>query len=241
MQGEISVKRVSDSKKSVNNPDITILIPTLNEEHNITHVLDKLMQYKNFFKEVIIVDGGSTDNTVNVCKKYPVKILIEKRRGKGIAIKEGVHSSSCDYIIVIDADASHRAEEIPVVLEKLQQGYDLVKGSRFIKGGGTYDMTLLRKMGNLFLLFIVNFWGADYTDLCYGYIGFKKDAFQRFLPESDGFDTDVEFVVKAFKSGLKVCEFPSLERRRFHGDPKGNIIKVGLKDLRTIIRVLLFQ
>lgn len=236
------------SKKSNNNPitrlnniipGITILIPTLNEEPNIAQVLDELMRFRSFFKEIIIVDNCSTDKTVDICRKYPVRIIEEKRKGKGIAIKAGVKSASNDFVIVMDADGSHRPEEIPLIIEKLAQNHDLVKGSRFTRGGGTYDMTPLRKMGNLFLLSIINLWGAKYTDLCYGYIGFKKHVFERFMPNSDGFDTDVEFAVKIFKNRLKVCEFPSIERGRYYGNPKGNVFKVGLKDLRTVIRELL--
>src|SRR5208337_5129292 len=109
----------------------------------------------------------------------------------------------------MDADGSNRLEEIPLLLDAIVNGADVAKGSRFLKDGGSTDLSWVRKIGNKFFVFIVNlFWSGQCTDLCYGFMAFRKDALARIAPllRSEHFELEIEIIIKARKLGLNVVE-----------------------------------
>ena len=224
-------------------PLVSIIIPTLNEERNLPIVLDDIEKTMKAVKkdyEIIIVDGHSKDDTVEIAKKYKSKIVYD-RIGKGSALRTGIHEAKGDIIVMMDADCSHRSSEIRLMIEAINTGYDVCMGSRFIQGGGTADMTFHRRVGNKFFVSLVNFfWHMDYSDLCYGYRAFSKKAAHIIFPllKCDGFGIETEISIKAAKKKLKVLEIPSYEKRRLHG--KGNLrsFSDGARILKTIKREL---
>jgi glycosyltransferase involved in cell wall biosynthesis len=218
-------------------PKITLLIPALNEEKNLPHVLPRIPAIVD---EVIIVDGLSTDRTLEIAKELrpDSRILSQDGRGKGNALKYGVSHATGDIIIMMDADVSMNPEEIPEFIKPLLNGYDFVKGSRFLPGGGTTDMGMYRVFGNKVFKFLVNLlYGGRYTDLCYGYNAFWRDAFKKMEITSDGFEVETEINVKVLKTGLKVIEVPSYEKPRLNGTSNLKSFKDGLRILWTIFRL----
>src|SRR5919199_533451 len=152
-------------------PLVTVVIPTLNEAPNLREVLPRLPNVH----EVIVVDGGSTDDTVVVARElWPgVRVIAQRGRGKGDALCSGFAAARGEVIVMLDADGSARPEEIPVFVDVLCKGADFAKGSRFLDGGGSADITRLRRLGNWFFSVTVNgLFGTRYTDLCYGYNAF---------------------------------------------------------------------
>jgi glycosyltransferase involved in cell wall biosynthesis len=148
---------------------------------------------------------------------------------------KGGNSATGDYIIMMDADLSHIPEEIPNMISKLQQGYDICMGSRFIGKGGTDDMPMVRKAGNLFFVKLVNvLYGSNYTDLCYGYRAFRRKAFRRLRLKSKGFSIETEISIKASKLRMSVIEIPSYEKKRGWGKGKLRTFSDGFKILYKI-------
>jgi len=140
---------------------------------------------------------------------------------------------------MMDADGSMNPKEIPLLIKSLNSNADMVKGSRFLFSGYSEDMNLFRKIGNHFFLLLVNlFWSANYTDLCYGFAAFRKDAVKKLYPhlEAKKFEIETEIFIKAKKLGLKVKEIPSIELRRRHGKSNLNAFTDGLQILKTIVR-----
>jgi glycosyltransferase involved in cell wall biosynthesis len=217
-------------------PTVSVVIPTLNEAKNLPLVFPYLPM--SWIDEVILVDGRSTDNTVEVARQLlpSVKVVMEKRKGKGIAMRSGYEAASGDIIVVIDADGSHDPREIPRYVLALMQGADFVKGSRFAPGGGTTDMPAYRKAGNLaFILMGNTLFGVSFTDICYGYHAFWKyclDAIN--LSEMDGFEIDTAIYLEAVRSRLRIVEVPSFEGYRFYGSSNLRTIPDGFRVLRTI-------
>jgi glycosyltransferase involved in cell wall biosynthesis len=153
-------------------PTVSVVIPALNEEQNLPHVFAKLPLG---ITEVIVVDGGSVDRTVEVARELrpDAKIVQQTRKGKGNALACGFAACTGDIIVMIDADGSTDPAEIPLFIAELVAGADFVKGSRFAKGGHSHDITKLRKLGNDGLNLVVNvLFGTKFTDLCYGYNAF---------------------------------------------------------------------
>jgi glycosyltransferase involved in cell wall biosynthesis len=217
---------------------VSIVIPTLNEEKNLPSLLDELKDIKKI-KEIIIIDGYSSDKTVEIAKKYNCKILFDKK-AKGSALRKGLDYATGDIIICMDADNSMLTREIPLLIAGIETGYDICMGSRFIQGGGTEDMSLIRKLGNKFFVKIVNFlWNMNYSDLCYGYRSFKKSCIKILDLKSNGFGIETEISIKAAKKNLKILEVPSYEKPRKYGNGKLRTFSDGMIILKTIFSELM--
>jgi len=227
--------------KTIENSDVTVLIPTLNEEENIAGVIRELGQMG--CQNILIVDGNSRDKTVEVAKEFGVDVIFQNGRGKGAALRQAFSHDGLNggAVVIMDADGSMNPKEIMPFIDALNSGADLVKGSRFLRYGYSEDMSLIRKIGNRFFVFLVNrFWSANYTDLCYGFAAFNNDAIKKLCPylKSTNFEIETEVFIKAKKLGLKVVEAPSIESRRRHGKSNLCAFKDGIRILKTIIEEL---
>jgi glycosyltransferase involved in cell wall biosynthesis len=212
---------------------ISLVIPTLNEERNLDVVLQSLPENIN---EIIVVDGYSNDKTIEVAKKYGAKIIFDEL-GKGSALRKGMEAAKGDIIIMMDADCSHITTEIPLLVAGLNAGYDICMGSRFIQGGGSDDITPIRKWGNKALVWIVNLlWHMNYSDLCYGYRALRRASLPKLNLKSNGFGIETEISIKAAKAGLRVLEVPSFEKQRFQGEGKLKVVRDGFIVLALIIK-----
>jgi hypothetical protein len=118
----------------------------------------------------------------------------------------------------------------------LRHGADFAKGSRFAPGGGSADITAMRRAGNLALVYLVNvLFRTRYTDLCYGFNAFWTRCLPKLAVDSDGFEVETLLNIKAARSGLKVAEVPSFERGRLHGLSNLRAWPDGLRVLRTVL------
>jgi len=215
--------------------DVSIIIPARNEEHNLPHIFPYLPRSA----EIILVDGHSTDNTVKVARglRSDVVILTQEGAGKGNALKMGFNRATREFVITFDADGSFRPGEVYRLIQKLRDGYDLVKGSRFMLGGGTLDMPRNRVIGNWGLTTVANLlYGSHYSDLVYGFHAFRREALKKVMLRSDGFEMDAELYLRASKAGLNITELPSFENRRLYGVSRLNSIRDGSRILKTILR-----
>jgi glycosyltransferase involved in cell wall biosynthesis len=225
----IFAKHLSDTSYRV-----SVVIPTLNEEKNLPHVLPLIPDWVN---EIILVDGNSIDRTVEVARSIneEIRILLQNGKGKGDALITGFDAAKGDIIVMLDADGSTSPTEIPAFVGTLLAGADFAKGSRFLQGGGTSDMPLHRRLGNFaFVLLVRLLFGGAYTDLCYGYNAFWKKAIRKLNLSADGFEIETQMNVRALIAGLKVVEVPSFETSRLHGIAKLRAFKDGLRVLATI-------
>jgi hypothetical protein len=215
---------------------VSVVIPTLNEAENLQHVLPYIPEWVD---EVVLVDGHSTDETVAVARElYPtVRIVQQDGKGKGDALRVGFAAATGDIIITLDADGSTDPAEIPAFVDTLLAGADFAKGSRFLKGGGTVDMPLYRRVGNWGLLKLVQvLFGGHYTDLCYGYNALWARAVPMLRLDCDGFEIETLMNVRALQVRLRVLEVPSFEAKRVHGEGRLRTIPDGWRVLRTIVR-----
>jgi glycosyltransferase involved in cell wall biosynthesis len=227
----------SQSGVQTRRPTVTVLVPARNQEKNLPHVLPRIPYSVD---QLLLVDGLSTDRTNELAKELRPDITIVKQdgKGKGNAIKCGIEAATGDIIVMLDADGSMNPEEISSFIQPLLDGYDFVKGSRFIRGGGTDDMERVRKLGNRVFVTLLNLlFGGRSTDLCYGYLAFKREAINRFKVESDGFEIETELNVKALKAGLKVTEVPSFEEKRMTGTSNLKAFRDGKRIIRTLFRL----
>lgn len=222
-----------------------MVIPVLNEERNLPYVAARM---PGDVHEVIVVDGRSVDGTVQKARElWPNGIhLTQTRSGKGNALACGFAVATGDIVVMIDADCSTDPAEIPAFVGALIAGADFAKGSRFVLGGGSADITTLRKIGNNALSFLVNvLFGTKYSDLCYGYNAFWRHCLDTMrLPDhsrsgsvwGDGFEIEALINVRIAASNLAVSEVASFERDRIHGQSNLHVVRDGLRILKIVLQ-----
>jgi glycosyltransferase involved in cell wall biosynthesis len=229
-------------------PRVSVIIPALNEAPNLPYVFARIPADVH---EVILVDGRSVDGTTEVARSlWPdARIIVQTRRGKGNALACGFAVATGDVIAMVDADGSADPGEIPEFVKTLVDGADFAKGTRFAKGGGSSDITRLRRFGNRILIMIFNLcYGTHYSDLCYGFnvfwrrhapvLGLDPTSSELVAGErhlwGDGFEIETLIHIRVAEAGLRVTEVPSFEHSRIHGVSNLSAFSDGRRVLRTI-------
>ncbi len=210
------------------------MIPTRNEARNVADVLDRLPK---MITEVILVDASS-DVTKLMARssRSDIRIIGEPAPGKGNALRAGLAAATGDVVVAMDADGSMSPEEIPRFVHPLAHGFDFTKGSRFMAGGGSLDITPIRRAGNRALVEAANLLlGVRYTDLCYGFFAFRKIFFDSLDLRSTGFEIETEIIVRAQLIGLRIAEVPSVELPRRNGESSLRAVRDGTRVLRTLL------
>jgi dolichyl-phosphate beta-glucosyltransferase len=228
---------------------LSIVIPAFNEEKRILATLEKITQFlnvKGYHYEIIVVDDGSTDNTVNVVRRFseanriPVQILESSINcGKGCAVRRGILSSNGDYVLFTDADLSTPIEEIEKFLPLLRQGYDVVIGSRALR-----DSQLLvrqpwyrERMGKTFNFFVQIFVMRGIIDTQCGFKVFKLEVAKRIfsLVKIDRFAFDAEAIFIAKKIGYRLKDVPVIWLNS--PSSKVHIIKDSFRMFTDLLRI----
>ncbi len=195
-------------------PEISVVLPCLNEEKSVGVCIKKIndvFEKLNLQGEIIVVDNGSTDNSVEEAKRFKnVRILFENIKGYGAALRKGIENTEARYIIMGDADNTYDFYEIPKFLEKLKEGYDLVIGSRFkgkiLKGAMSFSH---RYIGNPILSGMLRlFFGGNVSDAHCGLRAFTKEAYKKMNLKTTGMEFASEMVIHALKEKLKIAQIP---------------------------------
>lgn len=215
---------------------VSVVIPAKNECRNIGWVLRRV---PDWVEEIIVVDGLSVDDTLEIAQHLSPKVRVvhDDRPGKGVALRAGFEAARGDVIVMLDADGSMSPEEIPLYVNAIEAGADFVKGSRFLPRGGSDDFTFLRRTGNQVLVAMTNLlFMARFTDLCYGYMAFRREHLGALRLRSDGFEIETEMVVNAVKARLRIAEVPSVELCRRYGKSNLRVYRDGKRVLKTMMR-----
>jgi glycosyltransferase involved in cell wall biosynthesis len=225
----------AQSRRRQRRPLVSIVIPTLNEEPNLPFVLPRIGRW---VYEVVLVDGRSTDRTLETARAlYPgIRIVHQSGRGKGAALRAGFQAARGDIIVMLDADGSTDPAEIPAFVGALLAGAEFVKGTRFAQGAGTSDMSRIRVLGNRGLVLLVRLlFGGRFSDLCYGYIAFWRRVLPALDLDSNGFEIETQMSCQALRARLRIAEVPSFEHRRIHGKSNLRTVPDGWRVLKTIV------
>jgi glycosyltransferase involved in cell wall biosynthesis len=199
---------------------VSVVIPALNEAENLPYVLPRIPKWVH---EVVLVDGYSTDATVSVAQQLlpDIRVIWQEGNGKGAALRTGVRAATGDIVVMLDADGSTDPSEIPAFVGALLAGADVVKGSRFMQGGGTADMPPLRQLGNWGFVVLANLlFGTQFSDITYGYRAAWRRCMGSLALEIDGWENESVGNIRAARAGLRVAEVPSFEYRRVSGVAK---------------------
>lgn len=221
--------------RHITNPSVSVIVPTLNEADCLPYVLPRIPTWVD---EVLLVDGHSTDDTVEVARRImpSIRVITQKGKGKGDALRYGFEQAAGDIIVAIDADGSTDPTEIPAFVGALLSGADYAKGTRFLQGAGTSDMPFYRKVGNMaFVLVVRILFGGSYTDLLYGYNAMWKGIVPYLKLDADGFEIETQMNIRALQAKLKITEVASFEAERIAGQAKLVAIPDGFRVLKQVL------
>lgn len=215
---------------------VSVVVPAMNEEANIGQVLAEL---PDGLHEVILVDGNSTDQTIDAARQaYPqIRVTSQSGRGKGDAFRTGFAAVTGNLVVMLDADGSADPAEITRFVAALEAGADFAKGSRYMEGGGSADITRLRSLGNTILSGTANMLhDTHFTDLCYGYNAFWTRCLPFISLDVPGFEVETLINLRMASAGMKITEVPSYEKKRMHGESNLKTFRDGFRVLGTILR-----
>ena len=218
---------------------LSIIIPARDEEDTLGDLLGDLMRVlptiAGWQAEVIVVDDGSTDQTAVIARSLGARVVQNHRKpGKGHALRAGFEAATGEFLLMLDADYSHRPEEIPVFLSAMRDEIGLVIGSRVF--GGSEEYTHIRALGNVFLSASMGLCTGRYlSDALNGFKFFRRSVFTDFTYTSQAFEIEIEIIANTLRSGYRVVEIVSHERARAGGEMKSRVIRHGTRFLARIL------
>ncbi len=191
---------------------VSIVIPTLNEAEGIAGVIGSIPREKlegaGYSVDVVVVDGYSTDRTAEIARAAGARVLLDGRRGKGMAIDTAFKKVKADFLIMLDGDNTYRADQIPVLLDGLRN-YDVVLGSRLNGHIDKGAITPINLLGNYMLTGLANvLYGGHISDLCTGYWGFRGYVTERIQVYASGFDLEANIFSECVRHGFTIGEVP---------------------------------
>jgi len=225
---------VVETAKTEKAPDVTVVIPTINEEAGIGLVLDSIPKDTNLKIEVLIIDTDSTDRTKAIAISKGARVINESRRGYGRAYKTGFEYANGDIIVTLDADCTYPAEEIPRLVKLLRdEKLDFINCDRLSKMEPG-AMSSKHKFGNWVLSTTMNlFFRTGLKDSQTGMWVFRRSILEKLELESDGMPMSEEIKIEAVKKGFKVKEVPIVYRPR-KGEVKLRSWSDGNKNLKFL-------
>ena len=218
---------------------IVLLVLTLNEIDGMKKIMPKMK--KEWVDDIIVVDGGSTDGTIEEAKRQGFKLIYQKNKGHGGGILVGVENTNHDAIIFFGPDGNHELEEIPILIKKFKEGYDQVLISRFGKGSINKDANFLEWFGNKMFAFLTNaFFGGNYTDTLNESRIISRKAFEELKFDALKMDSTQQMSIRGLKKKQKIFEIVGNEGERIGGKKKMKPLQVGATLSWQIIKEFIF-
>src|SRR3989454_2338787 len=196
--------------------EVSVVIPCLNEEDTLARCIEKARQAcreHSIAGEIVVADNGSTDLSRAIAERHGARVVMIKEPGYGSALMGGIAAASGQFVLIGDADDSYDFLELPKIVEKLREGFDLVQGCRLPAGGGSIRpgaMPFLHRwIGNPFFSLLVRKWfRAPINDVYFGLRGFTKAMYERLYQPCTGMEFATERIIKASLRGEKIAEVP---------------------------------
>lgn len=219
----------------------TLVMYTMNEIEGVKGIFEKIPI--DLFDQFIVMDNHSNDGTVEFLEEHDVNVIQQKNPGRTNALIEAIEHASGDIIVNLSSDGNENPEDIPKILEKFEEGYEMVTASRFLpesKVDVEDDKLRIRVFGNKICAMLVNLcWGTNVTDTTNALRGFTKSCYKRAKLNTFGYTENFQLTIRCGKLKIKTTEIPTQELPRIGGvvkaDTKGvmiDMIKVFLHELK---------
>lgn len=225
---------------SLTRPPITILLPAKNEEAGIEATFAELPVQRltelGYPVEVLVADGRSDDRTREIARARGARVIRQLGKGKGRGVRSAIDVAKGDYVVMLDADATYPARAIPAFVAVLEEGYDIVMGSRFLGRIDEGAMKRVNRLGNHGLSFLASvLYGRRCTDVCTGMWAFRRETVRNLGLTSTHFEVEAELFARSAKAGLRIAELPITYARR-EGVTKLGSVTDGFRIGMTLLR-----
>ena len=216
-----------------------MVVPTLDEIDGMKKIMPQIN--RSWVDEIIIVDGGSTDGTIEEAQKLGFKIVHQTSRGVGDAYRLGIEATNCDYILFFSPDGNHEIKDIPILINKIKSGYDIVHINRFGKTAKSEDPGLITGFGNRMFTFFVNvFFGGHFGDCLDGFKIVKRNTILDLKLDAKRENYEQQICIRAAKLGKKIFEVDGNEPKRIGGERKMSPLYTGYQLSRQILLEFIF-
>lgn len=224
---------------------VSIIIPVFNEEQTVGDIVtrtNKILEKLEITHEVLVVDDGSWDKSADIAQAKNARVFREIHRGKGFALRSGFRNAKGKIVVTLDADGSHKPEEIPLILQHLiEDRADFVVGSRFSDPTNKTKIPKINRIGNrLFNNLTRYLTGVNISDSQSGYRAIRASLIKRMNLKSHGYEMESEMLIKALKMGARVAEIPISFDQRTVGNSKLDPLRDGTRIFYAIIASYLF-
>ncbi len=215
---------------------ISILVFTLNEIEGVKATLHRVK--REWYDELVVIDGGSTDGTIEFLRQAGYNVYIQREKGAGAAFKEALEQISGDVVIIFCPDGNFIPEKIPELMKKFNEGYRIVTVSRYLGGAKSYDDDIVTAFGNRMFTGMINlFFRAGLTDTLYGYLAFERKLIHEFDVDKTT-SWGPQLLIRATKRTIRIGEVPGDEPARIGGSRKMQPLKNGMDVLVMILKEL---
>jgi glycosyltransferase involved in cell wall biosynthesis len=217
----------------------TLLLPTLNEIEALRVVIPQIE--REWVDEIIVIDGGSTDGTVEFLEGLGIRVHAQAGRGFGQGMLQGMQIARGEIVIEFMPDGNSIPADIPRMIDKMREGYDLVIGSRYFGGAKSDDDDFMTAWGNWMFTLMVNvLFNARYTDVLTGFRAYRRSAAMELDLDAPGLSWPCQSSIRFARAHLRVSEIPAHEPPRIGGVRKMRPFKTGWEILTLILRDLLW-
>lgn len=223
---------------------VALCILTFNEVECVSKMIPDLDT--SAFDEVFVVDGGSTDGTLDVYRKYGIRVIPQTSRGRGEAFRLAERSSTADAIVYFSPDGNEDPKDFGRFRPLLEEGADIVIASRMMEGAfNEEDISWWRPrkwVNNAFNLIANVFWnrsGAYITDSINGYRAIRRGLVGSLGQDAIGYTIEYQNTIRSLKAGLKIREFPTYEGQRLAGGTQAHSFQTGVQFLGCLWKEIL--
>jgi glycosyltransferase involved in cell wall biosynthesis len=223
-------------------PTVDVIIPTLNEEQTIEEIIDMVNAVRIPANvSMLVIDGGSTDSTLDICKRKNVRVVMQKGKGKGRAMREAVNQTGADIVVFIDGDGTYPVMDLGLLVGPLlEDKADMVVGARVKHRSEKGSILPLNALGNGMFNRAINFaLSSRVADSLSGYRALHRKTFNELVLFSDKFEIEVEMTVEALAQGYRILEVPISYTLRKGSKAKLDPINDGARIARSLLFILM--
>jgi glycosyltransferase involved in cell wall biosynthesis len=219
---------------------VSVVIPVFNEEQTVGDIITRTkrtLEQMGVPYEILVVDDGSVDKSADISQAKEAHVIKENHQGKGYALRSGFRQAKGELIVTLDADGSHKPEEISLVALCIKEDRaDFVIGTRFFNSVNKTKIPKVNRTGNRLFNDLIGFLtGVKVSDSQSGFRAIKSSLIKGMKLRSRGYEVESEILIKALRMGARIAETPISFDQRTVGVSKLDPIRDGLRILYAIV------